>query len=51
VWIATHILAAEDEAKWVFFEGNYREYEDDKKKRLGEEGARPHRIRYKALMQ
>jgi sulfate-transporting ATPase len=48
--IATHILAAEDEAKWVFFEGNYREYEDDKKRRLGEEGARPHRIRYKALM-
>jgi sulfate-transporting ATPase len=48
--IATHILAAEDDAKWVFFEGNYREYEDDKKKRLGEEGARPHRIRYKALM-
>jgi len=48
--IATHILAAEDEAKWVFFEGNYREFEDDKKKRLGEEGARPHRIRYKALM-
>ncbi len=49
--IATHILAAEDDAKWVFFEGNYRDYEDDKKKRLGEEGARPHRIRYKALMQ
>jgi sulfate-transporting ATPase len=48
--IATHILAAEDESKWVFFEGNYREYEDDKKKRLGEEGARPHRPRYKALM-
>ncbi len=48
--IATHILAAEDDAKWVFFEGNYREYEDDKKKRLGEEGARPHRTRYKALM-
>jgi sulfate-transporting ATPase len=42
--IATHILAAEDDAKWVFFEGNYRDYEDDKKKRLGEEGARPHRI-------
>jgi len=34
----------------VFFEGNYQEYEADKKKRLGEEGARPHRIRYKALM-
>jgi sulfate-transporting ATPase len=49
--IATHILAAEDDAKWVFFEGNYRDYEDDKKKRLGEEGARPHRLRYKALMQ
>jgi sulfate-transporting ATPase len=49
--IATHILAAEDDAKWVFFEGNYRDYEDDKRKRLGEEGARPHRIRYKALMQ
>jgi sulfate-transporting ATPase len=48
--IATHILAAEDDSKWAFFEGNYREYEDDKKKRLGEEGARPHRPRYKALM-
>ena len=48
--VATHILAAEDDSKWVFFEGNYREYEDDKKKRLGEEGARPHRPRYKALM-
>ena len=34
----------------VFFEGNYQEYEADKKKRLGEEGARPHRLRYKALM-
>ena len=49
--IATHILAAEDDSKWVFFEGNYREYEDDKKKRLGEEGARPHRPRYKPLME
>ncbi len=48
--IATHILAAEDEGRWVFFEGNYREYEDDKKRRLGEEGARPHRLRYKPLM-
>ncbi|HYR01076.1 MAG TPA: energy-dependent translational throttle protein EttA [Casimicrobiaceae bacterium] len=48
--IATHILAAEDDSKWVFFEGNYREYEDDKKRRLGEEGARPHRPRYKPLM-
>ena len=49
--IATHILASEDESRWVFFEGNYREYEDDKKKRLGEEGARPHRPRYKPLLQ
>jgi sulfate-transporting ATPase len=47
--IATHILAAEDDAQWVFFSGNYQEYEADKKKRLGEEGARPHRLKYKAL--
>ncbi len=49
--IATHILAAEGDSQWSFFEGNYQEYEADKRKRLGEEGARPHRIRYKALMQ
>jgi ATP-binding cassette ChvD family protein len=48
--IATHILAFEGDSRVVFFEGNYQEYEADKKKRLGEEGARPHRIRYKALM-
>jgi sulfate-transporting ATPase len=47
--ICTHILAAEGNSQWTFFEGNYREYEDDKKKRLGEEGAAPHRIRYKPL--
>jgi sulfate-transporting ATPase len=47
--IATHILAAEDDSKWVFFEGNYQEYEADKRRRLGEEGARPHRPRYKPL--
>jgi sulfate-transporting ATPase len=47
--IATHILAAEDDSKWVFVEGNYREYEEDKKRRLGEEGARPHRPRFKPL--
>ena len=39
--IATHILAAEDDSRWVFFEGNYQEYEADKRRRLGEEGARP----------
>ena len=47
--IATHILAAEDDSQWVFFNGNYQEYEADKKKRLGEEAARPHRLRFKAL--
>ncbi|HUH93681.1 MAG TPA: energy-dependent translational throttle protein EttA [Casimicrobiaceae bacterium] len=48
--VATHVLAAEDEGKWVFVEGNYQDYEADKRKRLGEEGARPHRLRYKPLM-
>jgi len=47
--IATHILACEGDSKWVFFDGNYQEYEADKKRRLGEEGARPHRLRFKAL--
>ncbi len=47
--IATHILAAEDDSQWVFFSGNYQEYEADKKKRLGEEAAKPHRMRFKAL--
>jgi len=47
--IATHILAAEGDSKWVFFDGNYQEYEADKKKRLGEEGAKPKRLRFKAL--
>jgi sulfate-transporting ATPase len=47
--IATHILAAEGDSQWTFFNGNYQEYEVDKKKRLGEEGAKPHRMRFKAL--
>lgn len=47
--IATHILAAEGDSKWVFFDGNYQEYEVDKKRRLGEEGAKPKRIRYKPV--
>ena len=47
--IATHILACEGDSQWVFFDGNYQEYEADKKKRLGEEGAKPHRVRFKAL--
>ncbi|MGA0795178.1 MAG: energy-dependent translational throttle protein EttA [Quisquiliibacterium sp.] len=47
--IATHILAAEGDSQWVFFNGNYQEYEADKKRRLGEEGAKPKRLRYKPL--
>jgi sulfate-transporting ATPase len=47
--IATHILAFEGDSQLVFFNGNYQEYEADKVKRLGEEGARPKRVRYKAL--
>ena len=47
--IATHILACEGDSQWVFYNGNYQDYEADKKKRLGEEGARPHRLRYKPI--
>ncbi|WP_310450598.1 energy-dependent translational throttle protein EttA [Sulfuritalea sp.] len=47
--ICTHILACEGESQWSFFAGNYHEYEEDKKKRLGEEGAKPKRIRYKPI--
>jgi sulfate-transporting ATPase len=47
--IATHILAFEGDSQIVFYPGNYHEYEDDKKQRLGEEGARPKRIRFKPL--
>lgn len=47
--IATHILAFEGDSHVEFFQGNYREYEEDKRRRLGEEGAKPHRLRFKAL--
>jgi sulfate-transporting ATPase len=47
--IATHILAFEGDSQVTFFNGNYQEYEADKRKRLGEEGAKPKRIRYKPL--
>ena len=47
--IATHILACEGNSQWTFFNGNYQEYEADKKKRLGEEGAKPKRIRFKPI--
>jgi len=48
--ICTHILACEGDSQWVFFNGNYQEYEADKKKRLGEEGARPKRVRFKPIV-
>jgi len=47
--IATHILACEGDSRWTFFTGNYQEYEADKRRRLGEEGAKPRRIRYKPI--
>jgi ATP-binding cassette ChvD family protein len=47
--IATHILAFEGDSHVEFFTGNYREYEEDKKRRLGDEAAKPHRVRYKKL--
>lgn len=47
--IASHILACEGDSQWNFFAGNYQEYEEDKKRRLGEEGAKPKRLRYKPL--
>jgi energy-dependent translational throttle protein EttA len=47
--LATHILACEGDSQWVFYNGNYNEYEADKKRRLGEEASRPKRVRFKAL--
>jgi energy-dependent translational throttle protein EttA len=47
--IATHILAFEGNSQVTFFNGNYQEYEADKVRRLGEEGAKPKRIRFKPL--
>ncbi|AGX86572.1 energy-dependent translational throttle protein EttA [Candidatus Symbiobacter mobilis] len=47
--IATHILACEGDSQWFFFHGNYHEYEADKRLRLGEEGAKPKRARFKSL--
>jgi ATP-binding cassette ChvD family protein len=47
--IATHILAFEGDSHVEFFPGNYKEYEEDKKRRLGEEAAKPHRIKYRKL--
>jgi sulfate-transporting ATPase len=47
--IATHILAAEGDSQWTFFAGNYKEYEEDKRRRLGEEQSQPKRLRYKSI--
>ncbi len=48
--IATHILAFEGDSRVVWFEGNYREYEEDRKRRLGAEADQPHRIKYRKLV-
>lgn len=48
--LATHILAYEDEGHVEWFEGNFEEYEKDKRRRLGEEACKPHRLRYKKLL-
>jgi ATPase subunit of ABC transporter with duplicated ATPase domains len=48
--IATHMLAFEGDSKVVWFEGNYADYEADRKRRLGDEAENPHRIRFKPLM-
>ena len=47
--IATHILAFEGDSKVVFFDGNYNEYEADKRRRLGEAACQPKRLRFKPL--
>jgi ATPase subunit of ABC transporter with duplicated ATPase domains len=47
--IATHMLAFEGDSRVVWFEGNYADYEADRRKRLGSEADQPHRIRYKRL--
>jgi ATPase subunit of ABC transporter with duplicated ATPase domains len=48
--IATHTLAFEDEGQVVWFDGNYSDYEADRKRRLGKDAETPHRIRYKKLL-
>jgi energy-dependent translational throttle protein EttA len=47
--IATHMLAFEDEGHVEWFEGNFQDYEEDKKRRLGEDAVQPHRIKYRKL--
>jgi ATPase subunit of ABC transporter with duplicated ATPase domains len=47
--VATHILAFEGDSRVVWYDGNYSEYEEDKRKRLGTEADQPHRIRYRQM--
>jgi ATPase subunit of ABC transporter with duplicated ATPase domains len=47
--VATHILAFEGDSRVYWFDGNYSEYEEDKRKRLGADAAEPHRIRYRQM--
>ena len=47
--VATHILAFEGDSQVVWFQGNYEDYEADRRRRLGDEADRPHRIKYKPL--
>ena len=47
--VATHILAFEGDSRVIWFDGNYSEYEEDKRKRLGAEADQPHRIRYRQM--
>ena len=49
--IATHILAFEGESRVTWFTGNYQAYEEDRKKRLGEDAAQPHRVKFRKLAQ
>jgi ATPase subunit of ABC transporter with duplicated ATPase domains len=48
--VATHMLAFEGDSRVVWFEGNYQEYEDDRRRRLGDEAAQPHRLKYRKLV-
>ncbi len=48
--IATHILAFEDDGEIVWYPGNYQEYEEDRKRRLGPEAAQPHRVKHRKLV-
>jgi ATPase subunit of ABC transporter with duplicated ATPase domains len=48
--VSTHILAFEGDSRTFWFEGNYAEYEEDRKRRLGDEATQPHRLKYQKLV-